>query len=90
MVELSEREGIAARAAQFAILTACRSGEVRGATWAEIDLNAKLSTIPAERMKAGKEHRVPLSTAAMGLLLALPHLGDIIFSGRKHARNCQI
>ncbi|PWF47744.1 tyrosine-type recombinase/integrase, partial [Massilia glaciei] len=46
---LREREGVAARAIEFAILTACRSGEVRGATWAEIDLGAKLWTIPAER-----------------------------------------
>ncbi|MBC7686156.1 MAG: integrase arm-type DNA-binding domain-containing protein [Bdellovibrionales bacterium] len=83
MAQLIEREGIAARAAQFTILTACRSGEVRGATWAEIDLNAKLWTIPAERMKAGKEHRVPLSTTVMALLEAMPRLGDIVFPGRK-------
>lgn len=84
MMELSQRDGIAARAAEFAILTAARSGEVRGATWAEIDLNGRIWTIPAERMKAGKEHRVPLSTAAVALLDAMPRLGTLAFPGRKH------
>lgn len=82
MEELRAREGVAARAIEFAILTACRSGEVRGARWSEIDLGAKVWTIPAERMKAGKEHRVPLSTAAMGLLRSLGRLGDVVFPGR--------
>jgi integrase len=79
---LRAREGISARAIEFVILTACRSGEVRGARWEEIDLEAKLWTIPAERMKAGKEHRVPLSTSAMALLSDLEHSGDVIFPGR--------
>jgi integrase len=57
---------------QFAILTATRSGEVRGATWGEIDLTGKVWTIPADRMKARREHRVPLSSAAVKLLKALP------------------
>lgn len=83
MADLAQREGIAARAAQFTLLTACRSGEVRGATWAEFDLDAKLWTIPAERMKAGKEHRVPLSSATMALLDSIPHFGGIVFPGRK-------
>lgn len=74
MVELRKREGIGARALEFAILTAARSGEVRGATWDEIDLQAKLWTIPAERMKAKKQHRVPLSDAAIRLLKALPRM----------------
>jgi integrase len=56
---------------------------VRGATWAEIDLAAKLWTIPAERMKAGKEHRVPLSDAAMGILTSMVRKGDFVFPGRK-------
>lgn len=84
IAQLVEREGIAARAAQFVILTACRSGEVRGARWSEFDLDAKLWTVPAERMKAGKEHRVPLSTATMALLAALPRDGGIVFPGRAH------
>lgn len=68
MAQLETREGVAARALGFTILTAARSGETRGATWAEIDLDAKVWTIPASRMKAGKEHRVPLSKAALALL----------------------
>ena len=64
--------GIAARALLFAILTAARSGEVRGATWDEIDMDARLWVIPAERMKADREHRVPLSDQAVELLKGLP------------------
>jgi integrase len=69
---LREREGVAAKALQFAILTAARSGEVRGATWAEINLTEKVWVIPAERMKAKKEHRVPLSGPAIEILSELP------------------
>ena len=72
MTALRQREGIAAKALEFTILCAARSGEVRGATWAEVDLEAGVWTIPAERMKAGKEHRVPLSTTALDLLKATP------------------
>lgn len=68
MARLREAEGMGALALQFAILTATRSGEVRGATWAEIDRAAKVWTIPAGRMKAGKEHRIPLSSAALAVL----------------------
>ncbi|WP_420395794.1 tyrosine-type recombinase/integrase [Nioella sp.] len=68
MADLSGRTGVAARALAFTILTAARSGETRGATWAEIDLDAKLWTIPAGRMKAGKEHRVPLTPEALACL----------------------
>lgn len=64
MGRLRDAEGMGARALQFAILTAARSGEVRGAIWAEIDEEAKVWTVPASRMKAGKEHRVPLSGEA--------------------------
>jgi integrase len=76
-------EGIAAVATRFAILTAARSGEVRGARWAEMDLEAMLWTVPAVRMKAGKEHRVPLSTAAVTLLRNLERKGELIFPGRR-------
>jgi integrase len=72
MARLRAAEGMGARALEFAILTAARSGEVRGATWAEVDKTAKTWTIPAIRMKAGREHRVPLSEAALTLLNALP------------------
>lgn len=68
MEELDKREGVAARALAFTILTAARSGETRLAKWAEIDLEAGIWTVPANRMKAGKEHRVPLTDAAIALL----------------------
>jgi integrase len=72
MAELRTRDGIATKALEFLILTAARSGEVLGATWDEIDLTAKTWTIPAVRMKSGREHRIPLSTDAVALLKALP------------------
>lgn len=68
MVDLREREAVAARALEFTILTAARSGEVLGATWGEIDLAAAHWTIPGERMKAGKEHRAPLPARAIEIL----------------------
>lgn len=74
MARLRTADGMGARALEFVILTAARSGEVRGATWAEIDLDAKAWTVPAARMKAGKEHRVPLSAEALALLNALPRM----------------
>lgn len=76
MADLRNREGLGARALEFAILTAARSGEVRNAVWSEIDKTAQVWVIPAERMKMQKEHRVPLSTAAIKLLAALPRLDD--------------
>jgi integrase len=86
---LREQDGTGARALEFAILTACRSGEVRGATWGEIDLIQRIWTIPADRMKAKREHRVPLSPAAMKLLrqMKIEHKGgDLVFSGRSAER----
>lgn len=74
MGELQKREGMAARALEFTILTAARSGEVRGAQWQEVDLASRVWTIPAERMKAGKEHRVPLSPSTVSLLQRLPRM----------------
>jgi integrase len=68
MAELAKRQGIDARALAFTILTAARSGEVRGATWREIDLTDSVWTVPPDRIKAGKEHRVPLQPAAIALL----------------------
>lgn len=70
MGDLRQRDGGAAHALHFAILTAARSGEVLGCTWEEIDLESLTWTVPAERMKAGVEHQVPLSGAAAALLLA--------------------
>lgn len=68
MTKLRDREAVAALALEFAILTAARTGEVIGATWDEIDLAAAVWTVPAARMKAGKEHRVPLSPRAVEIL----------------------
>ena len=68
MADLRTREGLAARALEFAILCAARSGEVRGALWSEINQEEAIWIIPAERMKAGREHRVPLSESAVKLL----------------------
>jgi integrase len=84
MERLERCEGVAVVATRFAILTAARSGEVRGARWAEIDIPEKLWTVPAIRMKAGKEHRVPLSTAAVALLQNLQRKGELVFPGRQH------
>ena len=83
--ELQKREGTAARALEFLTLTAARSGEVRGAQWSEIDLAKKVWTVPAERMKAKREHRVPLSSQATTLLKALPsrETGGLLFPGSK-------
>jgi integrase len=82
MVKVRAAEGTGARALEFAVLTAARSGEVRGATWAEIDLDGALWTIPGERMKAAKAHRVPLSPAALAVLAAQPHMAgtDLVFA----------
>ena len=82
MAELAEREGMGARALEFLILTAARSGEAIGAKWSEIDLEAKVWTVPTERMKGGREHRVPLSDCAVAILRALPREADFGVSRR--------
>ncbi len=88
MTALRQQEGVAARALEFAILTAARTGEVIGARWEEINLAEKLWTIPAERMKAGKEHRVPLSAPALAILEDLGKVreSDFVFLGGRHGR----
>jgi integrase len=85
MASLSGCEGIGARALEFSILTTARSGEARGAQWSEIDPQAQVWTIGADRMKAGREHRVPLSDAAVKLLASLPRLkgSGLIFPNGK-------
>lgn len=82
MVELRQREGMGALALEFIILTAARSGEVRFARWEEIDLNAKVWSVPADRMKARKDHKVPLSPAAVEILKRVPRMesSDFIFT----------
>jgi len=85
MAELRARSEVAARALEFTILTAARSKEALGATWGEIDLKAKLWTVPAARMKIGKSHTVPLSDRTIEILKALPrvHGCDYLFPGAK-------
>ncbi len=80
VAELRQRNGVAARALHFIILTAARSGEVRQMRWAEIDLDAGVWEVPAERMKAGKEHRVPLTEAALAILGLPGEPGELVFS----------
>ena len=83
--ELRASTDNAARALEFLLLTAARSGEVLGAQWSEVDLAAKTWTIPAERMKKGREHRVPLSDRSVTILESLPHLigTDLVFPNVK-------
>jgi integrase len=82
MVELRDQGGVAARALEFTILTAARTGETIGARWAEINADTAIWTIPGDRMKAGREHRVPLSQAALTVLNAMRPFGEgFVFSG---------
>jgi integrase len=78
-------EGVSAQALLFQVLTAGRSGEIRGARWSELDLDSRQWDVPAERMKAKRPHRVPLSQQAVDLIKAMPrHEGcDLVFPGRK-------
>lgn len=86
MEQLRQQEGIASRCLEFTILTAARTNESIGATWAEIDLDAKVWTIPKDRMKADKEHRVPLSDKCIGLLGVMQaiRLNDFVFPGQRN------
>lgn len=88
VVGLRASSGVSARAVEFLCLTATRSGEVRGAVWSEIDLEAKLWTIPAERMKMQKEHRVPLSARSTEILQSQRQrgTGGHVFGGERDGR----
>lgn len=91
MSALQSSEGIAAKAVRFCCLTAGRSGEVRNAVWSEIDRVAQIWTIPGHKMKAGREHRVPLSDDALAVLQEVLPLrdsaaGDLVFSGHKRGK----
>jgi len=86
MKKLAARTGLAARALELTILTAARTSEVLQARWSEFDLDRGLWVIPAERMKAGKEHRVPLSEPAATLLRLLQTQGDFVFPGLKKGK----
>jgi integrase len=88
VAELRKREGTAARALEFLVYTAARSAEIREATWGEVDLAEAVWTIPPERMKAAREHRVPLAPVAVELLRELPREGDdvLVFLGQQPGR----
>ena len=83
-LRLQAADGLGARALELAILTAARTNEVLGARWAEVDLAAAVWTVPSDRMKAGREHRVALSTTAVQLLrkLATIRQGEFVFAGQ--------
>lgn len=85
IAKLRAAAGVSARAVEFACLTAARSGEIRGAVWSEIDFDKALWIVPKERMKAGREHRVPLTDRAVEILRGQQQVttGDFIFEGGK-------
>lgn len=83
MVELRKRDAFGARCLELQILTATRPGEAAGAQWSEFDLDAATWTIPGDRMKAGIDHRAPLSSSAVAMLRALPRIDDNVFPGIK-------
>jgi integrase len=85
---LRQRYAIAGLALEFCILTAARTGEVLGARWEEIDMTGHVWTIPGARMKAGREHRVPLSGRALAILdiMAAARIGDFVFPGQKKGK----
>jgi len=85
MDALSTRKGVSARALTFTILTVARSGEARGMTWAEVDLDNRTWTIPAQRMKAGKEHRVPLTVTAIAQLGPMLDDTELVFGSETKA-----
>ncbi|MCK1650091.1 tyrosine-type recombinase/integrase [Bradyrhizobium sp. 149] len=90
MRQLREMEGIAPRALEFAIVTAARSGEVFGLTWSELSLDDRLWIVPGPRMKGGREHRVPLTSRAVQILLQMGRLrteeSELVFPGGKRGR----
>jgi integrase len=88
MGQVRARDGISARALELLILTAIRIGEALGARWDEIDLRAKLWTIPKERMKSGKEHRVPMAPRALAIVQEMAELrfNEFVFPGAKQGR----
>ncbi|WP_406854378.1 integrase arm-type DNA-binding domain-containing protein [Alsobacter sp. KACC 23698] len=94
IVKLRAAESVAAAALEFTILTAARSGEVLGARWSEVDLRSKIWTVPAGRMKAGKEHRVPLSHRAVDILTAMQRVrterNEHVFPGRRAERGLSV
>ena len=92
MAALRAEQGVAARALEFVVLTAARTGEALGARWAELDMDGRVWTVPAGRMKAQKEHRVPLSDPAMALLMRMAEFrpadanDDYVFPGQRKGK----
>jgi integrase len=88
MTQLRRQEGVGPRALEFAIMASARTGEVIGARWSEINLAERLWTIPAERMKAGREHRVPLTDAMLVIVekMGTIRAGEFVFPGGKRGR----
>jgi integrase len=88
VARLQNDKAVAARALEFCILTATRTGEILGARWSEIDANAKVWTVPAGRMKAAREHRAPLSNRALTILAELSQLRtcEFVFPSPRHKR----
>jgi len=90
IMDLRQREGIAAAAMEFLILTAARTGEVLGATWDELDLRKSVWTIPGPRMKSGRDHQVPLSAPALAVLERMSKIangGNSVFFGQSSGRS---
>lgn len=92
MADLQSRHATAALALEFAVLTAARSGEVLGARWDELDLASSVWTVPAHRMKAGYEHRVPLSRRALKIVKTLHETrdGEFVFPGQKPGKSLSV
>ncbi len=92
MADLRKEHGVGARALEFAILTAARTGEVIGAQWGEIDLQAAVWTVPPSRMKASKEHRVALSSRVMEIIneLRKTRQGEYVFPGARRGKPLSI
>jgi integrase len=88
VAELRDNDSLSARALEFTILTAARTGETIGARWSEIDVAAKVWTVPAERTKSGREHRVPLTERALEILASLPREdgNDHVFIGTRKGK----
>lgn len=87
MAELGKHKGLAAQALRFTILTAARTNEVLGASWDEIDTKEKVWTIPGDRMKSGRPHRVPLSDQALAVLETLPRVDGWLFPSAHHGKH---
>ncbi len=83
MATLRDETSVSAKALEFTILTAARTGETIGARWSEFDLSAKVWTCPGDRTKSGRDHRVPLSDRVLEILAGLPREGDIVFPGAR-------